>query len=289
MTYLTKEDWEKNFVQKICDDKSLLALINENLKIQSYFIFLINKLFNPKNKENFQNKKLLKEILFPSLIFFHKYTLSSGISLSNLSYKDTLTVCITCIYLSCKSVNKLIHLEDISKRFQSLFNKDENIKYEIEDIKNLISDKEFEILLLIQFDINFDCPFRNNYLIKNYLDKIKQSEEMIKTIVKYVNTKISKTIFFPFNLYFTPIEIIISSLLLVAKENKLNFISINELIKMNNLDVDKNNIIECCTLMNRIIKYINNLEEMKKKNMNIDNNMQENINFGAIVTLQSNN
>ena len=289
MTYLTKEDWEKNFVQKICDDKSLSALINENLKIQSCFVFLINKLFNPKNKENFQNKKLLKEILFPSLIFFHKYTLSSGISLSNLTYKDTLTLCITCIYLSLKAVNKLIHLEEISKRFQSLFNKDENIIYEIEDINNLIIDKEFEILLLIQFDINFDCPFRNNYLIKKYLGKIKQSEEMIKTIVKYVNTKISKTIFFPFNLYFTSIEIIISSLLLVAKENKLNFIDINELIKMNNLDVDKDNIIECCTLMNRIIKYINNLEEMKKKNMNINNNMQENINFGAIVTLQSNN
>lgn len=287
MTYLTKEDWEKNFVQKICDDKSLSALINENLKIQSCFVFLINKLFNPKNKENFQNKKLLKEILFPSLIFFHKYTLSSRISLSNLTYKDTLTLCITCIYLSLKAVNKLIHLEEISKRFQSLFNKDENIIYEIEDINNLIIDKEFEILLLIQFDINFDCPFRNNYLIKKYLGKIKQSEEMIKTIVKYVNTKISKTIFFPFNLYFTSIEIIISSLLLVAKENKLNFIDINDLIKMNNLDVDKNNIIECCTLMNRIIKYINYLEEMKKKNIN--NNMQENINFGAIVTLQSNN
>ena len=234
MTYLTKEDWEKNFVQKICDDKSLSALINENLKIQSCFVFLINKLFNPKNKENFQNKKLLKEILFPSLIFFHKYTLSSGISLSNLTYKDTLTLCITCIYLSLKAVNKLIHLEEISKRFQSLFNKDENIIYEIEDINNLIIDKEFEILLLIQFDINFDCPFRNNYLIKKYLGKIKQSEEMIKTIVKYVNTKISKTIFFPFNLYFTSIEIIISSLLLVAKENKLNFIDINDLIKMNN-------------------------------------------------------
>ena len=168
MTYLTKEDWEKNFVQKICDDKSLSALINENLKIQSCFVFLINKLFNPKNKENFQNKKLLKEILFPSLIFFHKYTLSSGISLSNLTYKDTLTLCITCIYLSLKAVNKLIHLEEISKRFQSLFNKDENIIYEIEDINNLIIDKEFEILLLIQFDINFDCPFRNNYLIKKY-------------------------------------------------------------------------------------------------------------------------
>ena len=146
MTYLTKEDWEKHYVQKICDDKSFSALINENLKIKSNFIFLINKLFNPKNKEALQHKKLLKELLFPSLNFFHKYTLSSGVSLSNLPYTEVLTL----------------------------------------DINDLIKNKEFEILLLIQFDINFDCPFRNNCLIKNYLTKIKQSEEMIKTIVKYV-------------------------------------------------------------------------------------------------------
>jgi hypothetical protein len=289
MTYLTKEDWEKHYVQKICDDKSFSALINENLKIKSNFIFLINKLFNPKNKEALQNKKLLKELLFPSLNFFHKYTLSSGVSLSNLPYTEVLTLYITCIYLSLKTVNKLVHLEVISSRFQSLFNKDENTKYKIEDINDLIKNKEFEILLLIQFDINFDCPFRNNYLIKNYLTKIKQSEEMIKTIVKYVNTKISETIFFPLCLYFIPTEINISSLLLVAKENKLNFINIDELIKINNLDVDKNNIMECCTLMNRIIKYLSYLEEMKKKKMNINNNIQEDIHFGAIVTLQSNN
>ena len=289
MTYLTKEDWEKHYVQKICDDKSFSALINENLKIKSNFIFLINKLFNPKNKEALQHKKLLKELLFPSLNFFHKYTLSSGVSLSNLPYTEVLTLYITCIYLSLKAVNKLVHLEVISSRFQSLFNKDENTKYKIEDINDLIKNKEFEILLLIQFDINFDCPFRNNYLIKNYLTKIKQSEEMIKTIVKYVNTKISETIFFPLCLYFIPTEINISSLLLVANENKLNFINIDELIKINNLDVDKNNIMECCTLMNRIIKYLSYLEEMKKKKMNINNNIQEDIHFGAIVTLQSNN
>ena len=47
--------------------------------------------------------------------------------------------------------------------------------------------------------------------------------------------------------------------------------------------------MECCTLMNRIIKYLNYLEEMKKKKMNINNNIQEDIHFGAIVTLQSNN
>ena len=289
MTYLTKEDWEKHFVQKTCDDKSLSALINDFLKIQSNFIFLINKLFNPKNKEDIKSKKILKEILFPSLIFFHKYTLSSGIASQNLSSCDTLTLYITCIYLALKAVNKLIHLEEISKRFQPLFNKEEKNKYEIDDINNLIRDKEFEILLLIQFDINFDCPFRNNKMVKNYLDKIHQGEEMIKTVVKYINNKIAKTIFFPFNLYFTPNEIIISSLLLVAKEYKLNFIDVNELIKINKLDVDKNNIKECCTLMNKIIKYINLVEEMKKKENNINNNIQASINFGAIVTLQSNN
>ena len=51
MTYLTKEDWDQHYVQKICDDKSFSALITEKIKIQSHFIFLINKLLNPKQPQ----------------------------------------------------------------------------------------------------------------------------------------------------------------------------------------------------------------------------------------------
>jgi len=290
MTYLTKEDWDQHYVQKICDDKSFSALITEKIKIQSHFIFLINKLLNPKNNPNFQSTKLFRETLFPSLIFFHKYTLSSGTNLSNISRIEKITLFITCIHLALKAVNKLFDLKTVSCCFQSLFNKEGNTKYEIEDIIDLIMDKEFEILCLIQFDVNFDSPLRNFNIIKNYLIEKKQNENIIKTIVKYVNMKICKLIFFPLYLYFTPNEIKISSLLLVSEESKFDFVDINEIIKMNKVNVDKNNVSECYTLMNKIIRYLNFLEEKNKKEKNIKNSgMQEKINFGAVAALQSNN
>ena len=59
---------------------------------------------------------------------------------------------------------------------------------------------------------------------------------------------------------------------------------------MNKVNVDKNNVSECYTLMNKIIRYLNFLEEKNKKEKNIKNSgMQEKINFGAVATLQSNN
>jgi hypothetical protein len=290
MTYLTKEDWDQHYVQKLCDDKSFSALVSEKIKIQTNLIFFINKLLNSKNNPNFQSTKLFRETLFPSLIVFHKYTLSSGTDISNISYTEKLTLFITCIHLALKARNKLLELEKISNCFQSLFNKGGNAQYEIEDINDLIMNKEFEILCLIQFDVNFDCPFGNFNLIKNYLKEKKQDENIIKTIVQYVNIKICKLIFFPLYLYFTPNEIKISSLLLVSEENKFDFVDINEIIKLSKVNVDKNNIIECYTLMNKIIRYLNFLEEKNKKEKNIKNSgMQEKINFGAVVTLQSNN
>ena len=42
--------------------------------------------------------------------------------------------------------------------------------------------------------------------------------------------------------------------------------------------------------MNKIIRYLNFLEEKNKKEKNIKNSgMQEKINFGAVAALQSNN
>ena len=61
MTYLTKEDWDKNYVQNICDDKSFYDSIKEKLLIQNTLIFLLNKLF--KKEEKPQTNKLNKTIL----------------------------------------------------------------------------------------------------------------------------------------------------------------------------------------------------------------------------------
>ena len=66
MTYLTKEDWEKNYVQKICDDKSFSEYFQEKKKIYSDFIFLIQKIFKNQFNNNTSPKKIIQRILYSS-------------------------------------------------------------------------------------------------------------------------------------------------------------------------------------------------------------------------------
>ena len=291
MTYLTKEDWDKNYVQNICDDKSFYDSIKEKLLIQNTLIFLLNKLF--KKEEKPQTNKLNKTILFPSLIFFHKYLLSKGISFLDLSYIDKMSLYSACIFLSLKIQNKLIHISDISNQFLHLFNNTGyKVSYKIEDVNKLIINKESDILFSIQFEVNIDWPYNKMYLIENYLNKIGKNEEMIKSIKLYVNRKINEIISFPLYLYYTPIEIIICSLILIKDENDLNFININDFIKVNNLVIDNDNIDECSKLMNKVIGYIklvkNSKNNVQGKCLN-ENIEKEKINLKALSNIQTNN
>jgi len=292
MTYLTKEDWEKNYVQNICDDKSFFDSIKEKLLIQNTFVLLINKLF--KKEEKPQTNKLNKTILFPSLIFFHKYLLSKGISFLDLSYIDKMSLYSACIFLSLKIQNKLIHISDISNKFLHLFNNTGNkVLYKIEDVSKLIINKESDILFSIQFEVNIDWPYNKMYLIENYLiNKIGKNEELIKSIKLYVNRKINEIISFPLYLYYTPIEIIICSLILIKDENDLNFINIKDFIKVNNLVIDNDNIDECSKLMNKIIRYIklvkNNKNNEQSEYLN-ENIKKEKINLKVLSNIQTNN
>ena len=290
MTYLTKEDWENNYVQKICDDKSFAEFLQEKKKIQSVFIFLIKKIF--KNKNNIYPVKLIKRLLLSSLILFHKYILSNEISFFNLTFTERLTIYSTCIFLSFKVINKLIPLEKISSEFQPLFNEKTKIKYEIEDINELIKNKEIEILISINFQINIDWPNDYFYLIENYLTQIEIKSETIKNVINFVYTKLNEIILFPLYLYFTPFELLIGILIYVKEEFKLGYININDFIKINNLDIDKNNIRECALLINKIINKIKCLNE--NNNINIsktakENKEKEKINFNALSTIQTNN
>ena len=291
MTYLTKEDWDKNYVQNICDDKSFYDSIKEKLLIQNTLIFLLNKLF--KKEEKPQTNKLNKTILYPSLIFFHKYLLSKGISFLDLSYIDKMSLYSACIFLSLKIQNKLIHISDISNKFLHLFNNTGyKVSYKIEDVNKLIINKESDILFSIQFEVNIDWPYNKMYLIENYLNKIGKNEEMIKSIKLYVNRKINEIISFPLYLYYTPIEIIICSLILIKDENDLNFININDFIKVNNLVIDNDNIDECTKLMNKVIGYIklvkNSKNNVQGKCLN-ENIEKEKINLKALSNIQTNN
>ena len=288
MTYLTKEDWEQNFVQKICDDKSFSDNLQEKKKIFSDFTFLIQKIF-----KNNLPKKIIQRIIFSSLIYFYKYVLTNNITFLNLSLTEKLSLYSACIFLSFKTINKLVDIEKLSSSFQNLFNKDKKIKYEIEDIKELITKKEFEILFSIQFQINIDWPYDYFNLIKNYLSQIGIGNDSIKTVINFVNIKINEIILFPLYLYFTPIEILISTLNLIKEENKFNYININDFIKINSLDIDKDNLGECSLLINRIIKQKKCLEENNNININKlkiikDNKEKEVINFNALSSIETN-
>ena len=291
MTYLTKEDWEKNYVQKICDDKSFLEYFQEKKKIYSDFIFLIQKIFKSHFNNNTSPKKIIQRILYSSLIFFHKYILSTEIPFCNLSFEEKLTIYCACIFLSFKVINKLIPLNKISSEFKSLFNEQKKIRYEIEDINRLITNKELEILISIQFQGNIDFIYDYFVPIKKYLIQIEIKNEIIKNIINFVNIKLNEIIIFPLYLYFTPFELLISILTLIQNEFKLSYININDFIRMNNLDIDKNNIDECSLIINKIIaqkKYLN------ENNNNIDKYKtakedKEKINFNTISNVQTNN
>ena len=291
MTYLTKEDWEKNYVQKICDDKSFLEYFQEKKKIYSDFIFLIQKIFKNQFNNNTSPKKIIQRILYSSLIFFHKYNLYTEIPFCNLSFEEKLTIYCACIFLSFKVINKLIPLKTISSEFKSLFNEQKKIRYEIEDINRLITKKELEILISIQFQGNIDFIYDYFVPIKKYLIQIEIKNEIIKNIINFVNIKLNEIIIFPLYLYFTPFELLISILTLIQNEFKLSYININDFIRMNNLDIDKNNIAECSLIINKIIaqkKYLNennnNIDKYKTAKEN-----KEKINFNIISNVQTNN
>ena len=288
MTYLTKEDWETLFVQKLCDDKSFSEYIQEKNKIQSDFIFLLQKILKTKNN---YPKKIFRRILFSSLIIFHKFILANNITFFNLSFTEKLTIYLACIFLSFKIINKLIPVQKLSSEFQYLFNDKNKMKYEIEDINKLITNKEFEILFSIQFQINLDWPYDYLNLIENYLGQIGIGKEIIKAIINFVIIKINEIILFPLYLYYTPFELIISSLTIIKEEFKLNYIDINEFIKINKLEIVKENISKCSFLINKIIKFKKKFHENEVNENEIANKNKEKgkINFNTLSSIQTNN
>ena len=298
MTYLTKEDWTNYLLPKISDDKSFYLHLKEKIKIQNSFIFLIGKILNSqKNSE----KKLTQRILISSMIYYHKYILYNNISHSNLSSIDKLILYSSCIFLAFKQVNKLIHINIIASKFQSYFNKFKNLA--IEEIKELIIKKEFEILISIEFNIDIDSPYEILNLVKIYLKKLEKGNDTIIRIINYINLNINDSILFPLCLYYTPNEIVFSCILLAIRKYNLDFINFNDLIKLNKIQIDKDNINQCYLYISKIIEYKNdyiknnNINENKNviitNNLNnineyINNEKNDNFKFKNISLIKSN-
>ncbi len=298
MTYLTKEDWTNYLVPKISDDKSFFGHLKENIKIQNIFIRLIYKILNvQKSTQNL----LFQKILISSMIYFHKYILFTNITYSDLSSLDRLIIYCSCIFLAFKGANKLIHINFFAEKFQPFFNKIK--KYEIEEIKDLIIKKEFDILLSIEFNVDIDWPYNILNTLKIYLKKIGKGNESIARIINYVNLNINDSILFPLCLYYTPNEIVFSCILLAKERYKLDYININDLIKLNKYQIDNDNINECTLYISKIIKYKNDIIESNRNivdktnittennnNIYLDkNNNNDNLNLKNISLIKTNN
>lgn len=286
MAYLTKDDWNCFLLPKICDDKSFSEHLKENIKIQNSFIRLINNIINSqKNSE----KKLFQRILISSMIYYYKYILFNNISQADLSSLDKLVLFCSSIFLSFKEANKLIHINILSSKFQPFFKKFKI--FEIEEIRNLIIQKEFDILMSIEFNMAIDSPYGLLNYIKLYLTKLQKGNEAIIRIINYINLNLNDSILFPLCLYYTPKEILFSCILLAKKEYKLDFININDLIKLNKYQIEIDNINKCALYISKIKKCKNDLIEknLNSEKDNIRNNENnDNINIKNISLIKNN-
>ena len=102
-------------------------------------------------------------------------------------------------------------------------------------------------------------------------------------------------------LYYTPNEIVFSCILLAKKEHNLDFININDLIKLNKCNINNDNLKECAILISKIIKNKNylidnnktinnnsNTNNIKCENNNYLQNDKDNLNIKKIALIQTN-
>ena len=262
MTYLTKEDWTNILVPKFSDDKSFVQYLKQSIKDHNNFFKLISIILT-SNKE----KKLFQRILISSIIYFQKYVILNDIIESDLSPLDKLILYCACIFIASKEANQLFDIIKLSKKFHPFFNKFK--KFEDNQIQDLIIEKEFEILLSIRFDISVNWPYGILNKLKIYLKDVGIGDETIQNTISCINLIINDSLLLPLCLYYTPKEIVFSCILLAKEKHKIDFINLNDLIKLSKCTIDKNNVKECSLYISKMIKY---KEMFNKNSQNLNNN-----------------
>ena len=178
MVYLTQEEWNNYFVPKLFEDNEVF---NNELKFIKN-IFSIMKTINSNPL-----------ILSTSMIYFHKYCCYltfNNILNFNLSPIDKLIISGSCIFIATKSTNHLISVSFIINKIKEiLIKKLPNLNIEKETIKQLIFEKEFEILKSIEFCANVEIPYKFILKLKNYFQKNINisSDILIKCCCQYIN------------------------------------------------------------------------------------------------------
>ena len=119
-----------------------------------------------------------------------------------------------------------------------LKNKLPNINYESEKIKEMIFEKEFEILKSMEFCLNVELPYKFILKLKNYFENNTNisSEILIKSCCQYIND----LIFFPISLYYIPNIIAISCVKLMKEKFNIIDINLNDVISLSKYKIDLN-------------------------------------------------
>jgi hypothetical protein len=247
MVYLTKEDWKNFFIPKLFEDN---FFENEFKYIKN--IFKIMTFINSKLKNS---NSIAQIILSTSMIYFHKYYNQNLIILSNLTPIDKLIIAGSCIFLATKSTNHLLRVSNIVIIINDIIKiKFPNLKYDNELIKNMIFEKEFEILKSMEFCANIELPYKFIIKLKTYFEK--NINISCNILIGNVCQCINNSFFFPMSLYYTPNTIAISCVKIIKEKFNLVDININNVISLSEYKIDLNELNECFWLQQKLFEKL---------------------------------
>ena len=242
MVYLTEDDWKKYFLPRLFEDNE--SYINELKFIKN--IYSIMTFMNSKLKVSNQR------ILSTSMVYFHKYYIKKLKNIIiHLSLIDKLIICGSCIFIATKTTNNLISSSLIINIIKDIVvNKLSNLNLDNESIKNMIFEKEFDILNSLEFCANVDLPYKFVLRLKNYFEKNTNisSEILIKSCCQYIND----SFFFPVSLYYTPNTISISCINIMKEKFNLDDINLNDIISLSEYKIDSNELNECYLILEKL-------------------------------------
>ena len=126
-----------------------------------------------------------------------------------------------------------------------------------------------------------DNPYTIFKPLKVYLEQKGIEKMLLNEIFDSINDYIINSILFPFYLYYTSYDIAISCIQITKNKYKYNFIDIDDFIKINKIEVDKNNIEECSNYIIKVSEDLNRRSIKEEKghtnNENSNNNNSNNI------------
>ena len=134
--------------------------------------------------------------------------------------------------------------------------------------------------------MTIDNPYTIFKPLKVYLEQKVIEKMLLNEILNSINDYINKSILFPFYLYYTSYDIEISCIQITKNKYKYNFIDIDDFIKINKIEVDKNNIEVCSNFIIKVYKDLkrrsgkeeNGHANNENSNNNINNNSGNNNN-----------